>query len=86
MIRKSRDKFISDVRSRVLSEKELHKTRMSSWKSRISTQVSAVKQASEYNSKAIARNERLEEAKKRDLADGVRKQHQRTADQRKSLE
>jgi len=56
---------------------------MSSWKGRLSTEVSAIKQASEQNYKVIAHNERQESAKKRNLAESVRKQHQRIAEQKK---
>jgi|JI6StandDraft_1071083.scaffolds.fasta_scaffold07749_1 hypothetical protein len=83
MLKRSNERFLSEVKSRAMSSKELHKSRMSSWKGRLSTEVSAIKQASEQNYKVIAHNERQESAKKRNLAESVRKQHQRIAEQKK---
>lgn len=85
-LRRNNEKYLSQVRSRVLSQKELHKSRMSSWKDRLSTEVSAIRQESESNCRIIASNERLEESKKHRLAESVRSHHKRSIEQRKSIE
>lgn len=56
LLRRTNEQFLSQVKDRVSSERELHKSRLSSWKGRISTEVSAIRHESKDNCEIIAKN------------------------------